>query len=101
MDDMKAFAGFLVGFILGGLIGVAMGILMAPQAGEETRALLKEKGIELKTRAEDLTDEGRARLQEAIEEGKDAAARTREQLSERLEAEKEATKSKAKKKAKA
>ena len=101
MDDMKAFGGFLIGFFLGGLIGVAAGILLAPQSGEETRTVLREKGIELKTRAEDLTEEGRARLQEAIEEGKESAARTRQQLTEKLEAEKKEKKAPAKKKAEA
>jgi gas vesicle protein len=97
VDDIRAFGGFLIGFVLGGLIGLAMGILMAPQSGEETRTQLREKGIELKVRAEDLTEEGRARLQEAYEEGMEAAAKKREDLTKRLEAEKEPKKSRAKK----
>lgn len=101
MDDTKGIGGFLVGFILGGLVGLAVGILLAPQSGEETRTVLREKGIELKVRAEDLTEEGRARLEEAIEEGKEAAAKKRDELTKRLETEKEAKTPKAKKKAKA
>ena len=92
VDDIKALVGFMVGFVFGGLIGLAVGMLLAPQSGEETRTLLREKGIELKVRAEDLTEEGRARLQEAIEESQEAAARTKEELAKKLEAEKEARK---------
>ena len=80
MDDLKAMVGFLVGFVLGGLIGLVVGVMLAPQSGEETRAQLREKSIELKARAEDLTEEGRARLQEAIEEGKKAAAKRKDEL---------------------
>jgi gas vesicle protein len=69
MDDTKGLIGLLTGFVLGGIVGLLVGILLAPQSGEETRDVLREKGIELKSRAEEMTDEGRARLQEAIQEG--------------------------------
>jgi len=92
MDDSKGIVGFLTGFVLGGLIGLAVGILLAPQAGEETRDVLRDKGIELKSRAEELTDEGRARLQEAVQEGKSAAVQKKEQLTSKLQAEQEAKK---------
>ncbi len=87
----------MVGLIVGGLIGLVAGIMLAPQSGEETRTVLRERGIELRGRAEGLTDEGRIRLQEAIEEGKEAAARAKEELTRKLEAEKEAKAPRAKK----
>ncbi len=34
---------FLFGFVIGMLTGAAIGLLMAPEPGEETRNLLKEK----------------------------------------------------------
>jgi gas vesicle protein len=92
MDDMKGVFGFLVGFVLGGVVGLLVGILLAPQSGEETRDVLREKGIELKARAEELTDEGRVRFQEAVQEGKAAAVQKKEQLTGMLEAEQETKK---------
>ncbi|HUV94622.1 MAG TPA: YtxH domain-containing protein [Anaerolineae bacterium] len=88
---------FLAGFILGGLVGGALALLFAPTTGEEMRGQIREKGIELRNLAEDLdletlkakgravVGEQRARFQEAIEEGKQAAARKKEELLERLE----------------
>jgi gas vesicle protein len=93
MEDIKAMVGFLTGLVVGCATGLVLGILLAPQSGEETRELLREKGIELKSRAEDLTEEGRARLEEAIEEGKSAAVKKKEELAQALEAEQETKKS--------
>ena len=58
-------AGFFIGGLVGGLVGAAAAILMAPQAGEETRAILRDKGIELKERANDATLDARRRAEEA------------------------------------
>jgi gas vesicle protein len=47
-DDMRTTRGIgsiLVGFIIGGVIGAAAALLMAPQSGEETRAMLREKAM--------------------------------------------------------
>ena len=98
---------FLAGFIVGGLVGAAFALIFAPQSGEETRSQLREKGIELKgtaqefsaeakKRAEGLTgelqekgkvvlDQRKTRLQEAIQEGKQAATRKKEELLGKIE----------------
>ena len=41
----------MAGFVIGGLIGAGVALLMAPQSGEETRALIADKSIELRDRA--------------------------------------------------
>jgi gas vesicle protein len=105
MSDESRGAEFLAGVIIGGLIGAAVALLLAPQPGDETRADLREKGIELKDRmvelsedarkrAEEWQEEGRAaiesqkeRLEEAVEEGKKAAATKKKELLEELEKE--------------
>jgi gas vesicle protein len=105
MSDESRGAEFLAGLIIGGLIGAAAALLLAPQPGEETRAELRDKGIELKERvielseearrkAEDIQTEGRAaietqkaRVEEAVEEGKKAAAKKKQELLEGLEQE--------------
>ena len=97
MDDMKGVLGLVTGFIMGSVAGLLVGILLAPQSGEETREVIRERGIELKSRAEDLTEEGRIRFQEAVEEGKSAAAQKKEELTKTLESEKEPKKAKPKK----
>lgn len=115
-DDSRGWE-FLTGFLLGTAVGAATALLLAPQSGEETRELIRERGIELKGRAGELTeesrlraealaaearrraeeaqergrtvlDEQRSRLRHAIDEGKDAAQKKRDELMARLEEEK-------------
>lgn len=71
-------AGFLIGGLLGGVLGAAAAILMAPQSGEETRAILREKGIELKERAEDVTEDAQRRAQQAAAQAREAAQSAQE-----------------------
>jgi gas vesicle protein len=96
---------FLAGVILGALVGGAAALLLAPQSGEETQAQLREKGIELKERVSELSEEARkkaeqwqdeglsalqtqkAHLEEAIGEGKKAAAKKKKELLKELEQE--------------
>lgn len=55
---------FLAGFVIGGLIGAGVALLMAPQSGEETRALIADKSIELRDRAYDTAGEVQARAED-------------------------------------
>ncbi len=108
---------FFTGFLIGGVVGAAVALLLAPQSGEETRALIRDRSVELRDRGIELSEEARARaeqlagearqraeelekrgrmafeeqrarLQNAIEEGKEAAGRKRDELMSRLESEK-------------
>ncbi len=71
-SDSDEFGSFLVGFIVGGLTGAVVSLLFAPQSGEETRALIRDKSIELRDRAADTAEEALARAEAAA-----AEARTR------------------------
>ena len=71
MSDNNDFGAFLIGFIVGGLTGAAVSLLFAPQAGEDTRALIKDKAIELRDRASETVEEARMRAEEAWEEARE------------------------------
>jgi len=64
------FVAFLVGFVVGGLVGAATALLLAPQSGEETRTLIKEKSIELKDKATETAEEARAKAEAAAAEAR-------------------------------
>lgn len=70
MSDRDDFGAFLVGFMAGGLVGAAVALLFAPQSGEETRTLIRDKSIELKDRAVETADETRVRAEKALEEAR-------------------------------
>lgn len=72
---------FIVGLLVGFGLGVVAGLLLAPQSGEATRAQLSEQGIQLNAGV--LNDEIRARAQEALVQGRELYARTKNELSDR------------------
>ena len=75
---MKVLFGFLAGFAL----GVAAGLILAPQSGEATRAQLGEQGIMLRDRSSGLSGEIRDRATNALSQGRDIYARTRDELTD-------------------
>ena len=70
MADHDDFGSFLVGFVVGGLTGAVVALLFAPQSGEETRAVIKEKGIELRDKASQTAEEALARAEAAAADAK-------------------------------
>ncbi len=50
-------AKFAAGTIFGAIIGLAAGILTAPKSGKETRAELKLKAEDMKSKASDVIDD--------------------------------------------
>jgi gas vesicle protein len=73
MSDRDDFSAFLIGFVLGGLTGAVVSLLFAPQSGVETRALIKDKAIELGDKASDTAEEAYARAEAAALEARDKA----------------------------
>ena len=65
MSERDEFGAFLVGFIVGGLTGAVAALLFAPQSGEETRAVIKERSIELRDKASVEAEEAWKRAEAA------------------------------------
>jgi gas vesicle protein len=98
MGERVSGVDFMAGFVVGALVGAAAALLFAPQSGEEMRTMIRDKGIEIKERADELGVDARRRAEElqiqakgraeelqgkvklAVEEGKTAAAKTKEEL---------------------
>lgn len=83
MSERDEFGAFLVGFIVGGLSGAVVALLMAPQSGEETRALIRDKSIELRDRAQISAEEAIARAEAAAADARARADELARQLRER------------------
>ncbi len=70
MAERDEFGAFLVGFIIGGLTGAVTALLLAPQSGEQTRTIIKEKSIELRDRASESIDEAYTQAEQATIEAR-------------------------------
>ena len=73
---------FLSGLLFGSLIGGTIALLFAPQPGEETRTIIKEKSQEIKDKAVESGAELRQR-------GEEIAEKTRTQIEEKVGAARE------------
>jgi len=73
MSERDEFGAFLVGFIVGGLTGAVAALLFAPQSGEETRAVIKERSIELRDKAAEEAEAAWKRAEAAAIEARDKA----------------------------
>jgi gas vesicle protein len=83
MSDRDEFGAFLVGFIVGGLSGAIVALLFAPQSGEETRAFIKDKSIELRDKAQITAEEAIARAEAVAADARARADELAKQLRER------------------
>ena len=83
--------GFILGFILGGVTGAALAMALSPSyryEGEETgtegaataKARAAEIGEMVKVKVREAIEEGKRTLQEAIAEGRGAAAKKTSEL---------------------
>jgi len=78
MSDHDDFGSFLAGFVIGGVTGAIVALLFAPQSGEETRAVIKEKSIELRDKASKIVEEGLSKAEQVTSEVKKRASEVAE-----------------------
>ena len=86
MEDDNKFSFFFLGLGL----GVAVGLLFAPKSGPETRELIRSKADEGKEYLKRRSDELRGSANDAIERGRTAVGRQRDNLAAAVEAGKQA-----------
>ena len=65
---------WFTGMMIGGLVGAGVALLTAPRSGEETRAMIREKSIEMKDQAVKSIEETRERAGELAQTGKERVA---------------------------
>ena len=85
MSDRDEFGAFLVGFMVVGLTGAVVSLLFAPQSGEETRALIKDKSIELRDKASVTAEQALERAEAAAAEARARADELAKELKARGE----------------
>jgi gas vesicle protein len=64
---MKRMFGFLIGIVVGALVGSTVALLMAPEAGEELRNKIRERGAGFFNEVRQAADSRRIELQHRIE----------------------------------
>ena len=74
---------FVAGVLVGALVGAAAALLFAPQSGEETRILIRDKSLELREQADDLSAEARKRAEQIQTQAKEKAAELQSQAKDR------------------
>jgi gas vesicle protein len=82
-------ASYWKGVFIGGLLGAGIALLAAPRSGEETRGLLRNKGVELKEKAAGAAEEARLRAEELARVGADRAEEIKERGQSFVDAQKE------------
>ncbi len=75
MAEKDEFGAFLLGFLVGGLTGAVTALLLAPQSGEETRNVIREKAIE-------LSDKASSTIEDAYSQAESAAVEARARFDE-------------------
>ena len=85
MAEKTCGSDFLAGFFVGALVGAAAALILAPQSGEDTRTLIRERSVELKGQAGGLTTEARKRAEELGELAKDRAGTLQTQIKQAIE----------------
>lgn len=83
--DSSDIGAFLSGFVIGGLVGAAVALIMAPQSGEETRAQIRQKSVEIKDQSSEAYQTARTRAAEGYETARVRVTETTAEVRTRAE----------------
>ena len=86
MADHDDFGAFFFGFLAGGIAGAVVALLFAPQSGEDTRRMIKERAIDLQERASDTFDDALSDAERATNEALRRAEMVYNEAKARVEA---------------
>jgi gas vesicle protein len=82
----------IIAFLTGGIIGGVLALVFAPQSGEKTRKLIRDKTEDLVKKGEELYGEARAKGTEWMDKGKHYVEEKKEIVAAGVEAAKERAK---------
>ena len=85
MAEKNCSGDFLAGFLVGALVGAAAALLFAPMSGEETRVMIREKGLELGQKADEMSLEARKKAEDLQHQAKERADALQAQAKEKAE----------------
>ena len=68
---MRKMFGFLIGVFVGGLVGSTIALLLAPEAGDELRSELRERGQNFIGEVRQAADSRRIELKDRLESMRD------------------------------
>lgn len=71
------------GFLVGSVIGVATALLFAPRSGEETRAEIRDRAVELRDRTTDTVNQTVSQAKTKAYEIKDTVQQKAQEVKER------------------
>lgn len=77
--------GFVFGLMVGALVGASVAILLAPQSGEETREILREKAVDARRKAKEFAVDFRDDAEEWVEKGRKYIDEAKSQIMDRVE----------------
>jgi gas vesicle protein len=85
-DNGKSGGSFFSGLLVGGLLGAAAGLLLAPQSGQRTRTMLRDKSLEVRDQVKHTAQETRERAEMLVEDTRSKAETLVEETKAKAEA---------------
>lgn len=89
-DNTCGSSGIILSFLVGGLFGAGLAMLLSPMSGPETRRRIADLTDDLSEKTDDLRDEARHRFSDVVQRGKDFIDDKKDVLANAIEAGKSA-----------